>query len=175
MLPHVNTHRHIHTLHTSRQPTVPSADSCVLPHASTHTDTRTHTTRRPCSSVLSSVASPCCSSHESSRPIVFQPLSPVVHASLIHLRRTLLSTPFPRVSYVSTLGSSTNTNLFTFLPDAQTPGCRPPTLHIEKNHWPLWEKALPIKYLIRLVLNQSGVPPQHLTQSPHTYSVSYGT
>ena len=70
----------------------------MLPHASRHTDTHTHTTRCPSSFVcppsfvLSSVASPCCSSHESSRPIVFQPLSPVVHASLIQSTENLAKT-----------------------------------------------------------------------------------
>ena len=51
----------------------------VLLHASTHTNTRTHTTRRPCSSVLSSVVPLAASCG----PFVSrsQPLSPVAHVS----------------------------------------------------------------------------------------------
>ena len=56
-----------------------------------------------------------------------RPLSPVVHASLIKSPENLRNTPVPphTVYYSSTRRSPTNTNLFTFLPDAQTPGCPP--------------------------------------------------
>ena len=92
-------------------------------HTSTHTLTRRHTHTRLLFSRWSSICAAL--SHDLSRPRVFQPLSPVVHASLMPSS--------PQISphaiyYVSTRGSPTNINLFTFLPDAQIPGCPPPTL-----------------------------------------------
>ena len=77
-------HRRIHTRFTFPDSRLfrQQVYSSVLPHASTHTDTRTHTTRRPCSSVPSSVVL-LAALLWSFRPIVLQPLSPVTHASSI--------------------------------------------------------------------------------------------
>ena len=86
-------------------------------------ETRTHTTRRPCSSVLSSVVPSCflCLSVPSS-----QPLSPVAHASSTPSQgkpaETLLVPP-PAIcsefrltlSHSSTRRSPAHTNLSTFL------------------------------------------------------------
>ena len=148
----------------------------LLP-SSTHTDTRTHTTRRPCSSVLSSVASARCSSHESSRLIFLRPLSPVVHASLIQSPENLRNAPAPphTVYYSSTHRSPTNTNLFTFLPDAQIPGCPPPTLHFALLHRMVQcEICVFLHYLVGCVLagkrggrfDTSFSPPPLLPSAP---------
>ena len=131
--------RETSTWHTHARLTLPyrRLSRQQILRASTRQHTHRHTHSHHKTPVLfCSLLGPSCSSHESSRLIFLQPLSPVVHASLIQSPENLRNAPVPphTVYYSSTRRSPTNTNLFTFLPDAQTPGCPPPTLHFALLH-----------------------------------------
>ena len=132
VLPHKDTPRPAHTVHVhthgsrSRQPTVSSAGFLYRTSSRQHThNTRTHTMRRPCSSVLSSVVPPLLPPvvlSSTCLPAPFPCRTRLVNTISGELAETLRIPPptvcsefaAPRL-HSSTCRSPAHTNLFTFL------------------------------------------------------------